>query len=529
MTIRMEDAVVKHPRRNLSRPSPHAIAVASCAALSLSVTVATHAQTTDEAGALAGPNPSVWVEPRVSAGVTLSNNGALSATNPQSEQTFEVSPGVRVVVNRPRVKGFLDYSLTGLYSAQGTSRDNLRHALNANARIDAWDNRAFIDVSGVVSDQSVSALGTSSRLADANRSETASYRLSPFVRGNLAGLADYEARYSLLSSSTGASDRSDVTSQDVSLSLASPRDGQTLGWLFNAALQETDYSQGRRTQSDTLRAGLVYAATPQLAFTVFAGVESNDVITPSRKSYSYNGLNLDWRPSPRTRVNAGVDDRYFGHSHNVLVEHRTGRTVWRFTDNQGVSNSLLNAANATLGSLYNLMDSLYTSVEPDPIKRAQLIEADLLKLGLPGSTPVSRPFLTSSATVQRAQQLSVALVGVRDVITLAVSRGNTRRLDTAFSLGDDFDTEAAIRQQSWSLIYAHRLTPITAFSASLSGEKSTGTTTGSETRSQSLELGVTTRLGLRTSGSVQLRRTVTSGTSSNYGETAIAGLITHRF
>ena len=88
----------------------------------------------------------------IGAGDVAVTVGALSGTNPQSEQTLELSPGVRVVVNRPRVKGFLDYSLSGLYYAQKTSGDNLRHALNANARIDAWDNRAFVDLSGVVSD-----------------------------------------------------------------------------------------------------------------------------------------------------------------------------------------------------------------------------------------------------------------------------------------------------------------------------------------------------------------------------------------
>jgi uncharacterized protein (PEP-CTERM system associated) len=142
---------------------------------------------------------------------------------------------------------------------------------------------------------------------------------------------------------------------------------------------------------------------------------------------------------------------------------------------------------------------------------------------------VYRSFLTSSATVQRVQQLSVALVGVRDVVTLSVSRGNTRRLDAAINLGDDFDTEATVRQQSWSVVYAHRLTPITSFSTSLSAQKSAGSTTGTQTSSKSFELGLTTSLGLRTSGSVQLRRTVSDGTSTNYGETAIAGLITHRF
>ena len=62
---------------------------------------------------------SLWLEPRVSVGVTLSSNGQLSATHPQSEQLIEVSPGVRLVANGPRAKGFLDYSLSGLYHAQG--------------------------------------------------------------------------------------------------------------------------------------------------------------------------------------------------------------------------------------------------------------------------------------------------------------------------------------------------------------------------------------------------------------------------
>ena len=517
---------MKHPSNHLSPQVLHAMAWASGAALSLSMAVPVHAQDTGDNG---GAVPTLWVEPRVSAGVTLSSNGALSANNPQSEQIFEMSPGVRVVVNQPRVKGFLDYSLSGLYYAQKTSGDNLRHALNANARIDAWDNRAFVDLSGVVSDQSISALGASSSLADANRSETASFRFSPFFRGNLDGVADYEARYSLQSTSTDASDRSDFTSQDLTVNLASQRDGQPVGWSFNAALQETDYVLGHRTRSDTVRAGLIYDATSQLTLSVFAGVESNDVITPARKSYSTTGINLDWRPSPRTRVAAGLDDRYFGHGHNLLLEHRRQRTVWRYTDTRGVSDSALESVSASLGSLYDLIDSLYLSQETDAVKRAQLVEAELLKLGLPANTEVYRSFLTSSATVQRAQQLSVALVGVRDVLTLAVSRGNTRRLDAAINLGDDFDTEASVRQQSWSVVYAHRLTPVTSLSTSFSAQQSAGTTTGSQTRSKSLALGVTTRLGLRTSGSVQLRRTVSDGTTTPYGETAMAVLITHRF
>ncbi len=120
-----------------------------------------------------GPKPSVWIERRVTVGQTLSTNGGLS-TNARSEQTTEVTPGIRAVFNTPRVQGFIDYSLSALFYAQGTSGNQFRNALNANAKVNAWDNRAFIDLSGVVSNQAISAFGPQSAngRSDTNQSET---------------------------------------------------------------------------------------------------------------------------------------------------------------------------------------------------------------------------------------------------------------------------------------------------------------------------------------------------------------------
>lgn len=516
--------------RSLLIPASGAGTIVSAALGALTLVGAAQAQEAVDSIAPAGPRPTVWIEPRVSAGLTLSDNGSLSSANPQSEQTIELSPGVRVVMNSPRVKGYLDYALSALFYAQDTSGDNLRHALNASATLNAWDNRAFLDVSGVVTDEAVSAFGTQTggSLADVNRSETASFRFSPYLRGNIAGVADAELRYSLQSSDTEVASRSDATVQDLSLRLGSRMAGQTLGWSFDALSREVDNSLTRDTRSDSLKAGLIYAATPQLQLTLLAGVESNDILTLTEESYNTTGLNLEWRPSPRTRLFLGLEDRYFGRGHNVFFEHRTGRTVWRFADTRGAVDSPLEAASASLGSIYDLLDSLYTSIEPDPVQRAQLVQDELLRLGLPADTQIFQDFLASSATLERSQELSVALVGVRSVVTLAVSRTNSRRLDSIVTAGDDFDTNTRILQQGWNLNLAHRLTPLTAVSLALGSQKNEGTGSTLANRTNTLSLGLTTRLAPRTSGSLQLRRTEYDGASS-YGETSIAGVVTHRF
>ena len=503
--------------------------VAAAALLALSLFSTAHAQEL----AAPGPKPSLWLEPRVSVGATVSSNGNLSATSPRSEQQIEVSPGLRLVANSPRVQGFSDYSLSGLYYAQDTSGDNLRHTLNASGTFEAWDNRAFVDVSGVIGDQTISAFSpTAGALGDANRAQTANFRISPYLRGDLAGLADYELRYSLETRRTSANAQSDLTVQALSLALGSRMQGQTLGWSANASSQAVDYSIGRATRSDNLRVGLIAVVTPQLRTTVYLGIETNDVLTPTRESYTTTGLDVEWRPSQRTRVFVALEDRYFGLAHNLALEHRTGRTVWRLTDTRSVVDSPLQSAQASLGSIYSLLDNLYAPTVPDPVERARRINAELLSLGLPPDAQISQGFLSSAATVNRAQALSLALVGQRTVITFALTRNRSNRLQSALGLGDNFDRSSRIDQQGWSVNLGHRLTPISSLSAAVTRQTSEGSGIGlaQSNRSTAFTLGYTTRLAPRTSASLQLRRINYDNTALGaFGENAVSGLLTHRF
>jgi uncharacterized protein (PEP-CTERM system associated) len=369
-------------------------------------------------------------------------------------------------------------------------------------------------------------------LGDTNRTQTLSFRLSPYLRGQLADTADYELRYSLETRNAQDNAQSDLTVQALSLALGSRPLGQRLGWSLNSSAQNVDYALGRNTQSNNLRAGLIVAISPQLRSTLFVGIESNDILTPARKSYNTIGVDVDWRPSNRSRVFVSLEDRYFGNAHNIALEHRTARTVWRLTDTRGVNDSPLQAAQASLGSISSLLSSLYASTVPDPIERAQLINAELLRLGLPADEPIFQRFLSSSATVERAQSLSLALVGQRSVVTFALTRTRSNRLQSLINLGDSFDSSSRIEQQGWSVNLAHRLTPISSVSANLARQTSEGSGIGlaQTNRNTSFALGYTTRLAPRTSGTVQLRHTQYDNSAVNaFSQAAVIGLLTHRF
>ena len=474
---------------------------------------------------------SLWVEPRVDLRMTATDNARLRAGQAQSEQTLEITPGVRMVANQARVKGFFDYSLSGLYRLQDTGGDNLQHRLNTSAQINAVDNWAYVDMAGTVSQQLISAFGpvAGSSTTNANQAQTATYRVSPSVRGQFPYGVNYEARYNVQGTKTKSNARGDSDTQGWAGRIS--RQVGFAGWSLSADQQTVDYRSGRTTESSAVTGRLSYAWSPQWITGLTIGQETNDLLTPdnSKKSYSNYGVDLTWRPSDRTTLSAGVNDRYFGTGHNLSFEHRAARTLVRVSDVRSVTTSPNANVNATLGTLFDLLDALLVTVEPDPVKRAQLVQAELQNRGLPGNLLVSQSFLVSQATLQRQQQLSVLMTARRGTLTVSYARGQSNRLVNNLSLGDDFDTTSQIKTQTLSLLYAHRLTPVTSANASLALQRSQGDLATQRNSQYTLTLGLNTQLARRTSGSLQVRRLQSSSGLNPYSENALVGNILHRF
>ncbi|TXI92765.1 MAG: TIGR03016 family PEP-CTERM system-associated outer membrane protein [Aquabacterium sp.] len=474
---------------------------------------------------------SLWVEPRVGLRVTATDNARLQAGQQQGEQTFEVTPGVRVVANQARVKGFFDYNLSGLYRMQDTGGDNLQHRLNTSAQINAIDNWAYVDVAGTVSQQLISAFGpvAGSSTTNANQAQTTTYRVSPYVRGQFPHNVNYEARYNVQGTKAKSSAQGDSDTQGWSGRLS--RQVGSAGLSLSADQQEIDYESGRKAESRTVTGRLSYAWSPQWITGLSIGQETNDLLTPdnSKKTYSNYGVDLTWRPSDRTTLSAGLSDRYFGTGHNLSLSHRAARVLVQVSDVRDVSTSPNASVDATLGTVFSLFDALYQTAIPDDVERAQFVLALLEKNGVPADYLVSQSFLVSQATLQRRQQLSVLMTARRGTFTVSYARGQSSRLLNNLTLGDDFDSTSRIKTDTLSFLYAHRLTPVTSANASYAIQRSEGDLDTQRNSQYTLTLGISTQLGRRTSGSVQVRRLHSTSGLNPYSENALVGNILHRF
>lgn len=476
--------------------------------------------------------PTVSIVPRISLSERFTNNVSLASANKRSELVTQVSPGISLRSNSGRLKGSVDYSLNELIYARGSAGRQSQNALTSSAVLEAVDNFAYIDFSGSISQQSVSALGiqsTDGSSINGNSTETSTFRLSPYLKGNLGGFADYVARYGWTSTKSGASTVSDLLTTDASLRLSGSVRGGPMGWGVDTSSQKVKYSQGRTIQSDRVGGSLSYAFTPQVNAALLVSRESNNYTTAANETHGSAGLSLNWRLSDRTSIAAQLENHSYGQSHNLSILHRTARTSWRFSDSRAVSNTPAQSGVTSLGSLSDLLFNQFSSLESDPLKRVELVNRFLQDNGLSGDSQVISNFLASQVSLQRRQEASFALLGVRDTISFVMSRGTNSSLSNFTTIVDDLSTNSVIHQSGFSVIYSHRLTPDTSMNAVASRQSTSGSGGLAGTSLRALDLSISSRLGRQMSASIGARRVFFDSATNPYTETAVTGNLNVQF
>ena len=480
----------------------------------------------------AGTKRAILIVPRISFSETLTDNVRLSANDRQSELVTEISPGIQILGVRGRIRGYFDYALNGKFYAQNTAGASVQNALTAFGTFEAIDQWAFVDLNAGISQQAVSALGSpaaSSASINANQTETATFRLSPYLRGRFANMVDYETRYTLSTNRSQSAVVSDVTTRDGLIRLTGRGSGARLGWSLEVAQQNTSFSAGRTTESDRLSGALSYAVVPQLNLSASVGQESNNFSTVDKQSNPTTGFAVIWTPSEATSLAASRDSHSYGNSHSFSVLHRTPRTSWRFSDTTSAAAPSAQNGLTNLGSTFDIYFSQFASVEPDPVKRAVLVSNFLQANGInPGSAVISN-FATSAAFLQRRQDLSFSLFGIRDTITLIATRGESSRLDTVTTAVDDLSNSAVIRQAGLSVSYAHKLTPDSAFNVLASAQQSSDSLGLQDSNTRSVNLSLSTKVGAKSTAVFSARRVVFDSNANPYTESALTGTLNVQF
>ncbi len=473
------------------------------------------------------------ITPRIGLTETLSDNINLSSTNTQTGFISQLSPGIRIDARTARLKMFLDYSLNGLRYSTGNSSSQAQNVLNAFGTLEAIDNWLFLDFSGNISQQIINPFGvqTPSNIYDnSNLTQTSTYRLSPYIKGQLGGSADYFLRYNVSATNYQNSSLSNVTLSQWIGQIRGNTRFQNLNWTIDGSQQNTDYSLGRDYDDGRLRGVLTYKLFPEFSLSGSGGWETNNYQSLNNEGQSTYGYGINWTPTERTQVSGFQEHRFFGNGYNVLLSHRFPLSSIRYTAIRDVSLIPNQFTSSGMGTVYDMYFDQFSNLIPDPVARSAYVTNLLNQLGVAPNAQAVSDYAAQRPRVQTSQQLTYVLYGARNSLTLIAARNENEAL-TVFGQNTNIAGQASrVTQQGFTVSFAHRLTPLTALNLLGSRmESQSGLTNVLNTTMTTYQVGVSTRFGAKTAGSLNLRRSEFDSDTSPYTENALVGSITMFF
>jgi uncharacterized protein (PEP-CTERM system associated) len=472
-----------------------------------------------------------YISPRLSLNETWTDNLSLENGNRKSGWITEVSPGIIVRSGSGRIKGNLNYSLNMLDYSVDKNKNSLQNSLNSSVNIEAIDKHAFFDVTGVISQQTISAFSVqNSNLSNinSNKTEVSTYSFSPYYRGSISNIIDYEARYSLATTQAKKASNFSSDTRSASVNLNGDDFFGKLSWSLGLNRQIVSRDTMSDTKADRLTISIKYPVINTLVISASGGREIQNYTSTGTKGSWTSGIGLNWSVSEMTKISTNIENNPLGKMHSFNFEHRTPRTSWRISDVKSVSMSN-GQSTSNFGSNYDLLFSQFSSIEPDPIKRAQLVNNYLQTYGINQNSTAVNGYLTSATSLQRSQNISFALLGLRDTITFTASRSTGKSIAASTYLADDFVNSSSIRQSGFTAAYTHRLTTDTVLSNQISIQKTHGELDSQTSNVRSANISASTRVGIKAYLTVSARHSISSSGSFPYKETAITSNLTLQF
>ena len=468
------------------------------------------------------------VVPTFSASTTYADNRGNFTGEEDRQFVTQLSPGFQWSSRHGRLQGAVDYQLTATFYSNQAEANNHRNSLAAKLTGEPIENWLFVDALASIGQEAISPFDrpvTSGFAANDNAAEVRMFSLSPYVRGKLLGAAVYEVRWTAVRT-RGASVVGANSDSDTALVSVSSASAARLGWTVQATKQNVDFGSGANSSNDRINAQLNWATTDELRLGLTGGQESTDVVGGARRTYGNWGWTLRWTPTPRTDLSVLSERRYFGNSHSLSFTHRMRRSTLIYTDTRGADNGGGAAGLGQPVSLYSLYFELFAAQEPNPALRDQLVRNYLRAIGQDPSSLVSGGFLTSAVTLQRRQNLALAIQGVRTNISLQAFRGDTSQLQTT---GSNLQDALPVRQAGFVASLSYRLSPVSSVSLSATQQRTASTGVQPESDTKSVSLAYSSALGPSVSASFALRYTEFDSLSNPYRESAATASLSVRF
>lgn len=488
----------------------------------------------------------IVITPRVKLTETWSDNVNVGRSQNQKSSGLitELAPGINIDARTSRLRAYVDYSLLGQYYTQPSGYSRTRNALNAFGRLEAVEDWMFVEFSGVISQQTISAFGTqtpTSSYNNDNSTETATFRVSPYIRGRLFSDIDYLLRYNRSTTQASAARVSDVELSEWAGQIKGGTAFQNLKWSVDATQQTADYSLGRKTDAERLYGTATYTLVPQFRVSASAGRESNNYASQEQESRNTSGYGFDWTPGERTRLSVFKEKRFFGNGHRINFNHRLPLSSVTYSDTKDVTVLPNQFSSVGMGTVFDLFYQICSQLElaQDPtlsgnptLLEIKATQCAITRAGPMANIPVTSSFLSSRATVQRRQQLAFAIEGARNVLTVMFNRNESQTIMASNAVADDYllNNVNEIKQTGYSINLGHKLTPESSLNLLATRQTSVGSgSTSIKTTTTMYQANLISKLGPKTTGSVGLRRMEFDSSANPYTENAVIGSISVTF
>lgn len=505
----------------------------AAAAGAVAFTAPTPAQAQAAAAPAAGALPRAT---SLSTGVTFEASALEVRGRPAGngiEASVRTSPALTLTHRGARLNGSLVYggALTARRGIDDRAGTDYVNSLSASWLLEAIEGVGFIDARASVTQQAVDAVGTpvDSAGAGANRTEVITASLSPYLRGSLGRALEYELRATGSGTKSDAAAATNSKAAQASFSLRSPRRGAVVGWGLSGMRQMVKFAAASSaTTTDRFSAELSAQPDIDWRFVVTGGQERTDVIGAVQRDYENYAAGLEWTPSPRTTVSLQGEQRYFGRGHRLSIAHRMQRSTFRYADSRDVTGGADALSPGQPVTLYELLFAGFANQIPDAAQRDQFVLAFIQALGRSRDEVVSGGLFGNAGTsVARRRELFWTWAGPRLTWVASAFKLDSERVDVGGFSPPGLNDNVA--QTGYAASVGWRLTPLTSINASGSRAMSKDNSTFARSDLKSATLGLTSRLGVRTTGALGVRYSVLNGAADSYRETALTGSISLRF
>lgn len=480
--------------------------------------------------------PAFSIVPLTELSERYTDNAALAAsTVAQSDWTTDAMAGLRIDYRGARANAMLDYRVNRLFHGRLSNLNITQHRLSSSASLEAVEKWLFLDARATITPQNRSAFGVAGisdiTAVSANRVETTTYQVSPYIRGNLADVATYLVRLSGTETHTGESAFPDSRTYQWSGFVRNAPSAGRVGWSVDGNAFSIDNGTVSDQYDAIIRGTATFEIDGQLHASVSAGRETSDLDGNGKRVTNSPGVGLEWSPSARTQMAAVTQKRFFGNDHIFTFAHRTAVTAWRYSSTKEVAFSANELAASNPISVNSLLLDLLASAIPDPKARADAAQQRFVQTGIPTSSGIQDGILAVRPFLSRHQEASVALVGIRNTATITVGKRERRAIDGNNAPPNIVAPIEEIRQRTANVAWAYRLSPISTIRTVISYLHTEGLYSESLSSTQRLQsLFFITQLGPRTSTSIGLQRILFDSTLvGNYRENAVVASLTAHF